>query len=113
MVELGFDNTIHTNTVDTIIPARPLLLSRAEEVTCAAIQDKIIAASFVTNCLRIWNSLEPGAECQEYQEESCLAIKIAGDSIYMLGKDSRVRVFHMVLGRVVNEVIFTLFKILL
>ena len=63
---------------------------------CAAIQDKIISASFVTN------SLEPGADCQEYQE-SCLAIKIGGDSIYMLGKD-RVRVFHMVLGRVANEV---------
>ena len=66
--------------------------------------DNLLAASFVTNTLRIWSCGRPGGEYQEYQEACSVAIKIAGDIIYMLGKDSRIRVFNMVFGRVVKEV---------
>ena len=94
----------------TIVASRPFLLSSADEVACADIQNSLLAASFVPACLRIWSCLEPGTECREYQEDSSLAIKIAGDCIYMLGKDSKVRVFHMVLGRVVKEVSIFIFE---
>ena len=94
----------------TTVAPWPFLLSSADEVACADLQNSLLAASFVPACLRIWSCLEPGTECQEYQEDSSLAIKIAGDCIYMLGKDSKVRVFHMVLGRVVKEVSMFMFK---
>ena len=59
------------------------------------------------HCVRVWGGVEQGDMFREYQVGDTIQVKIVGDTIYMLGKDSKVRVLHMVLGRVVKEVIVT------
>ena len=80
----------------------PVELSSCGEVECAAVEGSVVAASYATHTLRVWGDQ---GECQEYQVESCRQMKIVGETLYMLGKDSRVRVLHMVLGRVVSQVL--------
>ena len=85
---------------------RPVLLSSCDSVLCCDIEGNVVVAGF-PHCVRVWGSVEQGDMFREYQVGHTIQVKIVGDTIYMLGKDSKVRVLHMVLGRVVKEVIVT------
>jgi len=83
---------------------RPLMLSRGEEVSSGALATGKVAISYQTGLLRIWRSLKEGEACQESREAGgpAVALQIQDESIFLLGRDSSVRVFHTVLGRVVS-----------
>lgn len=84
---------------------RPLVLSRGEEVSSGDLAESgKVAISYQTGLLRLWRSLKEGEACQESREVGgpAVALQIQEESIFLLGRDSSVRVFHAVLGRVVS-----------
>jgi len=83
---------------------RPLLLSRGEELASGGLGAGKVVISYQTGLLRIWRSLQEGEVCQESQEAGgpAVALHIQDESIFLLGRDSSIRVYHAVLGRVVS-----------
>lgn len=83
---------------------RPLMLSRGEEVSSAGLSGGKVAVSYQTGLLRIWRTLEEGEVCQDSREAGgpAVALQIQEENLFLLGRDSTVRVFHAVLGRVVS-----------
>ena len=80
------------------------MVSSCDLVLCCDIDGSVVVVGY-PHYVRLWGCVEKEEQYREYQVGGTVQVKIVGDTIYMLGKDSKVKVLHMMLGRVVKEVI--------
>ena len=86
----------------------PVILSDNQDISCALLDQNIIAACYSSCVIRIWSRNQSNTALQDMKTfdsyEVGIQMKLLGDNLYVLSKTGSIKVFSLRFSRLVKQI---------